>query len=77
MDLSLVFFLQNIFSSKRINVHSVSLSINDETQYVPLLSLSSISITYALSFILRKPFLEKNTINARLEIEILSNLDIV
>ena len=39
------------------------LSINNETQYVPLLCFSSRLITFAPSFILGKLFLEKTPLN--------------
>ena len=62
--------------SKEFNSKAVLLSINNETQCVPLLCLSSRFMTYALSFILDKLSLEKNTIKHRHVIEILCNLDI-
>ena len=51
-------------------------SIDNETQCVPLLCLSSRFMTYTSSFILGKLSLEKNTIKPRLIIEILSRFDI-
>ena len=53
------------------------LSINNETQCVPLLFLLSRFITYAPSFILGKLFLEKTSLNLEFVIEIISNLNIV
>ena len=50
---------------------AVFLSINNETQCVPLLCLSSIYMTYAPSFILGKLSLEKMAINLVLLLECL------
>ena len=52
------------------------LSINNETQCIPLLCLSSRFMTDAPSFILGKLSLEKNTIKPTLVIEILCDLNI-
>ena len=49
--------------------------INNETQYVPLLCLSSRFMTYAPSFILGKLSLKKTPLN-QFVLEILSNFDI-
>ena len=55
---------------------TIFLSMNNEAQCVPLLCLSSRFMIYAPFFILVKLSLEKNTIETRFMIEILSNLDI-
>ena len=58
------YFFRNIFNSKRIKKKTpVYLSINNETQWVPLLCLSSRFMNYASSFILRKLSLEKTQLN--------------
>ena len=56
---------------------AVFLLINDKTQCVPLIFLSSKFMTYAPSFILSKLFLEKRTIKYEFVSEVISNLDIV
>ena len=56
-------------------MHSNIYVINNETQYVSLLCLSSSYMTFTSSFILDK-FLEKNTIKSRFSIQILNNLNI-
>ena len=50
---------------------AVFLSVNNETQYVPLFCLSSIFMRYALSFILRKLSLEKILLNLGLYLKYL------
>ena len=66
----------NIFNLERSKNKALFLSMNNETEYVPLLSLVSRFMIYAPSFILGKLSLEKNAINLSFVVEILSNLDI-
>ena len=66
IELSLILFNTScgIYSiPKESNYTAKFLSINSETQCVPLLFLSSIFIIYDLSFILGKLFLEKTQLN--------------
>ena len=66
IDLSLILAnsLQEIYSIRKESKYTaVFLSINSETQCVPLLFLSSRFITCATSFIRDKPFLEKTPLN--------------
>ena len=69
VDLSLILFnnFRGIYSKYIHNTYSKYaakfLSINDETQWVPLLFVLSRFITFAPSFILGKQFLEKMSLN--------------
>ena len=56
---------------------AVFLWINNEVQYVPLLWLSSIFMTYDPSNNLSKSCLKKNAIKPRFVVKIHGNLDIV
>ena len=66
----------NIFNPERSKNKALFLSMNNETEYVPLLCLVSRFMIYAPSFILGKLSLEKNAINLSFVVEILSTLDI-